>query len=412
MRNNILFLISFLLISLCTIAQKKDRFAYAVTDLKGDGAGWNALRMLNTQTGEYSEILLNGTEVKTVAYDAQSKKPVAEISNASQFAGQAVFNTGVAAIAYDRRNQRLYFTPMFIDQLRYIDLQTMKVYYVTDQPFTNINNDKKDQGKIVTRMVITPDGNGYAITNDGERFIKFTTGKKTVITDLGSLVDDPANEGLSIHNSCSSFGGDIVADDNGHLYIVTATKKVFKVNIDTRVATLQGTIKGLPGNFSVNGMVVNDAGKLMVSSAQNPDAYYLVDPANWSAEIYQTSTGIFRSSDMANGNILFTKPSNPLKEISIVQNRDADLDNRIQLYPNPVSQNTFAVRFNSLQAGNYRIELRDVMGRTILQQKVNVLGNDQSESININPASAKGVYMVQVMNEQNKTVFSQKLVVQ
>ena len=397
---------------MCTIAQKKDRFAYAVTDLKGDGAGWNALRMLNTQTGEYSEILLNGTEVKTVAYDAQSKKPVAEISNASQFAGQAVFNTGVAAIAYDRRNQRLYFTPMFIDQLRYIDLQTMKVYYVTDQPFTNINNDKKDQGKIVTRMVITPDGNGYAITNDGERFIKFTTGKKTVITDLGSLVDDPANEGLSIHNSCSSFGGDIVADDNGHLYIVTATKKVFKVNIDTRVASLLGTIKGLPGNFSVNGMVVNDAGKLMVSSAQNPDAYYLVDPANWSAEIYQTSTGIFRSSDMANGNILFTKPSNPLKEISIVQNRDADLDNRIQLYPNPVSQNTFAVRFNSLQAGNYRIELRDVMGRTILQQKVNVLGNDQSESININPASAKGVYMVQVMNEQNKTVFSQKLVVQ
>ncbi len=394
------------------MAQKKDRFAYAVTDLKGDGAGWNALRMLNTQTGEYSEILLNGTEVKTVAYDAQSKKPVAEISNASQFAGQAVFNTGVAAIAYDRRNQRLYFTPMFIDQLRYIDLQTMKVYYVTDQPFTNINNDKKDQGKIVTRMVITPDGNGYAITNDGERFIKFTAGKKTVITDLGSLVDDPANEGLSIHNSCSSFGGDIVADDNGHLYIVTATKKVFKVNIDTRVASLLGTIKGLPGNFSVNGMVVNDAGKLMVSSAQNPDAYYLVDPANWSAEIYQTSTGIFRSSDMANGNILFTKPSNPLKEISIVQNRDADLDNRIQLYPNPVSQNTFAVRFNSLQAGNYRIELRDVMGRTILQQKVNVLGNDQSESININPASAKGVYMVQVMNEQNKTVFSQKLVVQ
>ena len=412
MRKNILFLVSFLFVSICTIAQKKDRFAYAITDLKGDGAGWNALRMLNTQTGAYSEILLNGTEVKTVAYDAQSKKPVSEINHASQYAGQAVFNTGVAAIAYDRRNQRLYFTPMFIDQLRYIDLQTMKVFYVTDQPFTRINNDKKDQGKIVTRMVITPDGNGYAITNDGERFIKFTTGKKTVITYLGSLVDDPANEGLSIHNSCSSFGGDMVADDNGHLYIVTATKKVFQVNIESRVATLKGTIKGLPGNFSVNGMVVNDAGKLMVSSAQNPDAYYLVDHTSLNAEIYQTSTGIFRSSDMANGNILITKPASPLKEISIVQNRDADLDTRIQLYPNPVSQNTFAVRFNSLQAGNYRIELKDVMGRTILRQKVNVLGNDQSESININPASAKGVYMVQVMNEQNKSVFSQKLVVQ
>jgi hypothetical protein len=394
------------------MAQKADRFAYAVTDLKGDGAGWNALRMLNTQTGEYSEVLLNGTEVKTVAYDATTRKPVSEINHASQFAGQPAFSTGVAAIAYDRRNQRLYFTPMFIDQLRYIDLRTMKVFYVTDQPFSNIDNSKKDQGKIVTRMVITPDGTGYAITNDGDRFIQFTTGKKTVITDLGALIDDPASDGLSVHNSCTSFGGDIVADDNGHLYIVTATRRVFKVNIASKVATLVGTIKGLPVNFSVNGMVVNDAGKLMVSSAQNPDAYYLVDPADWKAEIYQTSSGIFRSSDMANGNVLFTKSSNRLKEISIVQNRDLDLDNHIQLYPNPVSHNTFAVRFNNLQVGNYRVELRDVMGRTILHQKVNVMGNDQSESININPASAKGVYMVQVINEKNKTIFSQKLVVQ
>lgn len=145
MKRSLLFLNIFLLLTLFTKAQKADRFAYAVTDLKGDGAGWNALRMLNTQTGEYSEILLNGTEVKTVAYDAQSKKPVAEINNV--FAGQAAFNTGVAAIAYDRRNQRLYYTPMFIDQLRYIDLRTMKVYFVTDQPFSNINNDKKDQVK-------------------------------------------------------------------------------------------------------------------------------------------------------------------------------------------------------------------------------------------------------------------------
>src|SRR5690606_31327717 len=332
MRRSLLFIGIFLLFSIFAIAQKADRFAYAVTDLKGDGAGWNALRMLNTQTGEYSEILLNGTEVKAVAYDAQSKKPVAEINTA--FAGQAAFNTGVAAIAYDRRNHRLYYTPMFIDQLRYIDLRTMKVYFLTDQPFSNINNNKKDQGKIITRMVITPDGNGYAISNDGDRFIKFTTGKKMVITDMGSLIDDPANDGISVHNSCTSFGGDIVADDNGSLYIVTATKRVFQVNINTKVATLKGTIKGLPANFSVNGMVVNDAGKLMVSSAQNPDAYYLVDPKNWNAEIYQTASGIFRSSDMANGNVLITKSANRFKEISIVQNRDADLETQIQLYPN------------------------------------------------------------------------------
>ena len=44
---------------------------------------------------------------------------------------QAPFATGVAAAAYDKKHNRLYFTPMFVDQLRYIDLKTMKVYYVT-----------------------------------------------------------------------------------------------------------------------------------------------------------------------------------------------------------------------------------------------------------------------------------------
>ena len=35
-----------------------------------------------------------------------------------------------------------------------------------------------DEAKIVTRMVIAPDGNGYAITNDANTFIRFSTGKK------------------------------------------------------------------------------------------------------------------------------------------------------------------------------------------------------------------------------------------
>lgn len=414
MKKNLLFLSTLLLITFFLQAQRVDRFAYAVTDLQGNGSGWNALRMLNTQTGAYSEVLLNGTEVKMVAYDAASKQPIGLDARhpAAAMAGQGAFHTGVAAMAYDKKNQRLYYTPMFIDQLRYIDLKTMKVFYVTSQPFMGIKNDGRDQGKIVTRMVITPDGNGYAITNDGEKFVKFTTGKNLQVTDLGSLVDDPANNGVSVHNSCSSYGGDMVADDDGNLYIITAFKNVFKVNIENRVARHVGVIKGLPASFSVNGMVVNDAGKLLVSSAQNADAYYEVNPKDWKAEIYPTAAGIFRSSDMANSNILVTKSTINRPDIALMQDRVVALDDNIQLYPNPVSQNTFAVRFASLQTGNYRIELKDVMGRTILQRRVNVMGSDQSETFNINPASAKGVYMVQVTNEKSKTIFSQKLVVQ
>ncbi|MEI9956836.1 MAG: hypothetical protein WDM90_11155 [Ferruginibacter sp.] len=39
-------------------------------------------------------------------------------------------------------------------------------------------NDLADEANHITRMDIAADGNGYAITNDGNHLIRFTTGKK------------------------------------------------------------------------------------------------------------------------------------------------------------------------------------------------------------------------------------------
>src|SRR5438552_10056504 len=200
-----------------TFIYSQDRFAFAITDMNQNTANWTVLRKLDLQTGTYGDALLNGANPKLVAYDAVSKKQITG-SNLS------AFSTGVAAIAYDKRNNRLYYTPMFVDQLRYIDLKTMKVYYVSDQSFTSQGNMHNDEGKIITRMVIAPDGYGYAISNDGNNFIRFSTGKTTRIELLGALVDDPNNNGVSIHNRCSSYGGDMVSDDKGNLFILSARK--------------------------------------------------------------------------------------------------------------------------------------------------------------------------------------------
>ena len=89
-------------------------------------------------------------------------------------------------------------------------------------------------------MTIADDGNGYALTNDGAHLIRFTTGKKLVITDLGMLADAPESKGVSIHSSCSSFGGDMIADNEGNLYVFSARNSVFKINIETKVATHLG----------------------------------------------------------------------------------------------------------------------------------------------------------------------------
>lgn len=402
---------------LTTLAQSQsDRFAYAITDVQKDGATWSYLRKLDFRSGQFTDVILNGTDAKQLAFDATSKKELTSF-NSETYRGfnlQPAFSSGVAAMAYDRKNNRLWYTPMFIDQLRYIDLRTMKVYYLATQDFTGMTKKSADQGNIITRMTIGDDGNGYAMTNDGAHLIRFSTGKKIVIENLGTLADATESKGVSVHSSCSSFGGDMIADNEGHLYVFSARNYVFKVNIETRVATFVGTIKGLPSNFTTNGAAVTTDNKIMVGSAMDFTNYYIVNPKDWTATAYPL-TGGWRSSDLANSNLLNTsKPTKPLTEMAKgITPVAEDLQTKlVQVYPNPVVNDQFMIQFSKLEAGEYTIQVTDVMGRQVLQRIVNVSGEDQTETVKLNPASAKGFYLVNILDKTSKAVFSKKLIVQ
>src|SRR6188474_2459396 len=416
MRKNLLssaLLLGTLSVSSLTYAQN-DRFAFAITDLQSTGSGWNALRKLDLKSGEFTTVLLNGSDATMPAYDVSTRKAWKAMPDV-KFGDymQAPFSTGVAAMAYDKKNNRLYFTPMFIDQLRYIDLKTMKVFYVTDQAFTKAGSMHNDEGKIITRMTINPDGTGYAISNDANTFIRFTTNKKLQITQLGSLVDDPSNGGVSIHNKCSSWGGDMIADDEGNLYVLSSRNSVYKIDVETKAAKLLGYIKGLPQDFTTNGAVVTTEGKVLVSSAVNGNAYFLVDPKDWSATQYAAKAGIFRSSDLANSNYLQTRPKNTTtSEIVTKKLQDNIIQGKISIYPNPVSNNQFTLQFGKITPGNYDIELTNVIGQVVMQRAVNVQSEDQVETISIKSSFARGVYLVKITGRGSESVFSQKLEVQ
>jgi hypothetical protein len=417
MRKNLLsgiLLLGTLSFSLVTYSQN-DRFAFAITDLQSTGSGWNALRKLDLKSGEFTPVLLNGSDATMTAYDVSTRKAWKAMPNI-QFGDymQAPFSTGVAAMAYDKKNNRLYFTPMFIDQLRYIDLKTMKVFYVTDQAFTKLGSMHNDEGKVISRMVINPDGTGYAVSNDANTFIRFTTNKKLQITQLGSLVDDPSNGGVSIHNKCSSWGGDMIADDQGGLYILSSRNSVYKIDVETKAAKLLGYIKGLPQDFTTNGAVVTTEGKVLVSSAVNGNAYFLVDPKDWTATQYESKGGIFRSSDLANSNYLQTKPKNTTQSEIVTRKMPDNIiaASKIQIYPNPVTNNQFTLQFGKVTAGNYNIEMTNVTGQIVMQRAVNVQSEDQVETISIKSSLARGVYLVKVSGRNNEAVLSQKLVVQ
>lgn len=397
-------------------AQQTDRFAYAITDVNQQSANWNFLRKLNLQTGEYSQVLLSGNDASLLAYDAATKKQFSAALKDGQYGNDinAAFATGVAAMAYDKKNNRLYYTPMLIDQLRYLDLKTMKVFFVTDRSFTGKPQKSPDQGNIVTRMVIAADGNGYAMTNDATQLIRFSTGKKLDITDLGSLVDDQANKDVSVHNSCSSYGGDVIADDNGNLYVFSARNHVFKVNIESKVATHLGIISGLPNGFTINGAAVNDDNQVIVSSAVQSASYFSINHKTLAATPYKIAGTVWQSSDLANSNLLISGKRPTAITSDVITKNSAVINNeyRVSMYPNPVINNQFTVQFNQLNAGKYALQVTDVMGRRVIQQDLTLNGENQSQQVNINRAAARGVYLVKVTDANNKTIYSTKVVVQ
>jgi hypothetical protein len=302
---------------------------------------------------------------------------------------------------------------MLFDQLRYIDLKTMNVYYVNDKVFTGKNQKSSDQGDIVTRMVIASDGNGYAMTNDGTQLIRFTTGKKMEITDLGTLVDDPSNKNVSIHNSCSSYGGDMIADDNGNLYVFSARNHVFKVNIESKVATHLGVISGLPEGYTVNGAVVNDNNEILVASAMQSTGWYTLNLKDLSASRFNLANSVWQSSDLGNSNLLATRPNTSAPDIT---SRNyvpaAPGESKIAVYPNPVVNNKFTLQFNAMTPGNYTIQVTDVMGRQVIQQSVNVSGDGQTQEVRLASSNARGVYLVKVVDAASHAVFNSKVVVQ
>ena len=408
---------SFLLSSILAVnlANAQDNFAYAITDVQEQKFNWSFLRKLDLNTGVYSNILLNGTDQGITAYDAATRKQMNSPMIDARYGqlANAAFGTGVAAIAFDKKNDRLYYTPMFVDQLRYVDLKTMKVYFLNDEALTGKPLKSSDQGNVVTRMVIASDGNGYAMTNDATQLLQFTTGKKPTIVDLGTIVDDQSNQNISIHNSCSSYGGDMIADDNGNLYVISARNNVFRIDLSTRIAKHLGTIANLPLNFTVNGAAVMADNKILLASATVVGTYYRLDMKSLVAVPFILENGALQSSDLANSNLLISGNRSQLTELEALKTKPIPLEeNKIGLFPNPVTNNQFVVQFGQLEPGTYTLQVTDATGRQVLQQTVTITGMNQSQLVKINSASSRSMYQVKLLNAANRSVYTSKLIVQ
>ncbi|MEO6404572.1 MAG: T9SS type A sorting domain-containing protein [Ferruginibacter sp.] len=412
-------LFAFLLVSSFSSFAQTSNIAYAIT---GDGNSdyvWMNIRQVDLANGKVGNTIFQRSKTAFTLTDAKTKTTVTEAAtaNGNIFSNRDYPTTSfVAAAALDNRSNRLFFTPMRMNELRWVNLDIKKetpAFYTMQSDVLKFG-DANDEANHITRMVIAADGNGYAITNDGNHLIKFTTARTPVITDLGNLVDAEKNE-ASVHNKCSSWGGDMIADAYGKLYIISASHHVFIVDISSRIATHKGVITGLPATYTTNGAAVSADGKIVVSSANSFEGYFQFTLDNLAAVKIEGSDVKYNASDLANGNLLFQKEADAARQnaftSTIPVSRDIQQgDNK--LFPNPVTDAVFNVVFENRKEGNYTIVLTDLAGRAIQSKTVNITKGTQTQTMKILSKPSKGMYMVKVLDEQKQVVFTEKLVIQ
>jgi hypothetical protein len=387
---------------------------FAITSAGQGNYFWSDIREINLQTGAVVRTIFETDKTGYTAFDATTRKALQAPDANKGFSGgftEKPFAYGVAACAYDRKHDRLYYTPMHTAQIRYIDLGSAeaKFFYLQDKMIDNASGYLTEENHI-TRMVLTGK-TGYAITNDGNHVFSFTTGKTPAVKDLGALIDDPANNGISIHNKCTSWGGDLIAANDGSLVLITANRNIFSINPGTRVAKHLGSIKGIPGNFTTNGAVVNDAGKIVVTSANTLGGYYEIDFATLEATKVEGAASAYSTSDLANANELnVRKPTDvlPVEEKKI--NNVLVSNDNINVYPNPAATPQFKINFDEMQTGQYVVTLVDLMGRQVHAQRVNVQNEAQVETVDLKTKPAKGLYLVKIADAAQKNVFVGKIV--
>ncbi len=375
-----------------TTGAQSPHIGYAVTDSVRQGTKWNWLRTVDLRTGQYGNPMLR-------LLSGSDTLPVNNLPN------------GVAAIAHDKKNKRIYFTPMLIDRLSYVDLRTLRIHTVANN-FTGLVPKTPDQGNIITRMVIGDDDKGYALTNNGKALFRFSTGNNPSVTKLGSLQDAPGNA-VSVHESCGSYGGDIVADDDGHLYLVTLRNNVFRIKLRTLVAKYIGNISGLPENFTTNGVSVDGQSKklVLVSSLDASDVYTV--SLNSLAAHRLHASNAWHTADLGSGNLL-KKGEHEHRELPemIVSNENI-AGTRIQLFPNPVTSNEFKIQFLDMEAGNYTVDVLDARGEKVVSKMVSAAGGKNSiVAISLPPLTSKGIFIVRVTDKNSQAYFSGKIVVQ
>ncbi|MBV9988619.1 MAG: T9SS type A sorting domain-containing protein [Chitinophagaceae bacterium] len=414
---------SFTTVILCCLvfavgAQPVSRKTYMIISSTAAPTVYNHVVAVDMKTGKLTEDIYNTK--KRYAYRNSALRPYENREADDRDESKLPLSGSVACMAFDAKNNRLYYVPQLRSELRYIDLkQGQPSFTCFESQSLNLMHNNEDLANQVSRMTIGADGFGYALTNDGEHLIKFSTQETPVIQDLGVLVDNPKNQVL-VRSSCTSWGGDLVAGADGNLYLVTVRNHIFRISLPSKQADYVGMIKKLPEGYTSNGASVDEDGNLVVScgmtTGQNFTPLYKVNWTTLEASALQKVDDVSNVSDMASSNLLFQKDNkqatNTVVAFSATETSEDNLP-VISVFPNPVTNRRFQVKVaNMKEKGTYKMILMDVNGKAIMEGKMNIGTKTSTTSFSFPAQHARGVYFVHIADAFDRTVYSQQIIIE
>lgn len=393
-----LLIFLFILAGLQATAQEQKSYAYAVTADTLGGLNWNVIRAID---------LKDGTALDRIG---QAPTPAPGVRTEKNHAGK------VAACAFDKATHRLFFATMHTNELFAVNITSnnQQPQKVGDLRVNSQFISHPEQNN-VCRMVIGPEGQGYALTNDANHFFVFsTTGKLVDIKDKGPIKDASTNGQNSIHDLCTGWGGDMIADKYGFLYLVNIYNRAFKIDVKKMEASFLGNIQGLPQGFYTNGTAVDEDGKILLSCSTYGKGYFHLDINTLKAVPITNKNTVFNASDLASGNLLFDDKNEEAVAVKPGMEDDADKNSAISVWPNPVpvSGNTFNVVFNAIDKGDYIIQLVDMKGNVVANRAVRIGSKRQTIKVQYGQGVSGGLYIVKVISSTGSiTQTSKKLFV-
>lgn len=209
---------------------------------------------------------------------------------------------------------------------------------------------------------------------------------------IEGIVMDQQNSSLlpftSIHLKGTNFG--TTADNSGRFSISTYDMNAILIFSMVGYSTLEVSVSSL---------------------ISDPNQKILLSPATTGllGEVIIVGMPVRKKKSITGGTVAIT-----VKKTSVLDKlKDTLLPSKVNIYPNPVSSSsTVNLSFPKLKEGLYQIRLLNSAGQLFYSVQKQIGPGRENEQIHLNSNMAQGVYLIQIIDADNKLLQSSRLIVQ